>query len=204
MLQEALSECGWTEGARLRQQDASEAFGFITDKLQLPLLTLKTDLFHQGKHDKDDHKFITERLLDVAVPEEAPSDEPLPLEKCLEEYFNNKVEVRRELQRRNTKTREKEKDDVTHVEVVEAAPESPLPLESPMKTTPPRPLQPRDRATSIFSERRVEIVDDKSISKSDKAAIDQLRGNRKASILRKEVAMPAWQFVNLIREFVHS
>ena len=208
-LQEALSEAGWAEGGRLRQQDASEAFGFITDKLELPLLTLKTDLFHQGKFDKDDHKFITERLLDVAVPEEAPTDAPLPLEKCLEEYFNNKVEVRRELQRRNTVTEPKgasekdgEKGGPTHIETVEvpSGTETPISTETPNWKAAARPLHMRERAPSIFSERRVEIVDGVESDKVNKAATDQLRGQRKASV-RKEVAMPAWQFLNLIREW---
>ncbi|KAK2070754.1 hypothetical protein P8C59_005226 [Phyllachora maydis] len=69
-IQEALAECGWTDAKELEQQDTSEAFGFITEKLQLPLLALQVDLFHQGKGVK--------------------------LEDCLEEYFNNKVDVHRD------------------------------------------------------------------------------------------------------------
>lgn len=191
----------------MRQQDASEAFGFITDKLELPLLTLKTDLFHQGKHDKDDHKFITERLLDVAVPDEVPSDTPIPLEKCLEEYFNNKVEVRRELQRRNTISESKEtkgsgeKEGVTHVETAEVEPsaDSPRPWDTSPWVATTRPLHMRERATSIFSERRMEIVDGVEISQVEDSLREHLRGHRKASV-RKEVAMPAWQFLNLIRQ----
>jgi hypothetical protein len=45
-LQESLAECGWRDAANLRQQDPSEAFGFITGQLELPLLTLKMDLYH--------------------------------------------------------------------------------------------------------------------------------------------------------------
>jgi hypothetical protein len=102
-LQEALAECGWEEAAELRQQDTSEAFGFITEKLQLPLITMEMDLFHEGKAgDPDDHKLINERLLEVAIPQEHREGRPIRLEDCLEEYFNTRVEVVRRLDRRNT------------------------------------------------------------------------------------------------------
>lgn len=52
MIQEALAACGWADAKLLEQQDTSEAFAFITETLQLPLLTLQVDLFHQGKGDK--------------------------------------------------------------------------------------------------------------------------------------------------------
>jgi hypothetical protein len=102
-LQEALAACGWEEAAQVCQQDTSEAFGFITEKLQLPLLTMEMDIFHEGKGDAaDDHKFINERLLEVAIPQQAPEGRPIRLEDCLEEYFNARVEVVRRLDRRNT------------------------------------------------------------------------------------------------------
>lgn len=52
LIQEALAACGWSDAKLLEQQDTSEAFAFITETLQLPLLTLQVDLFHQGKGDK--------------------------------------------------------------------------------------------------------------------------------------------------------
>lgn len=98
-MQEALSECGWPEAANLCQQDASEAFTFVTEKLELPLLTLKMDIYHTGKEDvADDHKFINERLLEVAIPPEHEDGTAITLEECLEAYFNNKIEVKRYLQ----------------------------------------------------------------------------------------------------------
>ena len=98
LIQIALSECGWTDAAELRQQDASEAFTFITGRLELPLLTLKMDIYHTGKEDEnDDHKYINERLLDVAIPE-LEEGKVITLEDCLEEYFNNRIEVRRYLE----------------------------------------------------------------------------------------------------------
>lgn len=52
LIQDALAACGWKDAQLLEQQDTSEAFAFITETLQLPLLTLQVDLFHQGKGDK--------------------------------------------------------------------------------------------------------------------------------------------------------
>ncbi|KAM7217908.1 ubiquitin carboxyl-terminal hydrolase 14 [Rhypophila decipiens] len=94
-IQETLAACGWKDAQLLEQQDTSEAFGFITETLQLPLLSLQVDLFHQGKKDADDHKVVQERLLNLAVPAD-PEGKGLKLEDCLEEYFNNKVDVLRD------------------------------------------------------------------------------------------------------------
>ncbi|OAA67291.1 ubiquitin hydrolase [Niveomyces insectorum RCEF 264] len=94
-MQEALADCGWKDARLLEQQDTSEAFAFITETLQLPLLTLQVDLFHQGKRDDDDHKVVYERLLNLAVPPD-PEGKGLKLEDCLEDYFNTKVDVLRD------------------------------------------------------------------------------------------------------------
>lgn len=84
LLQDSIATCGWEEAANLRQQDASEAFTFITEKLDLPLLTLKMDVAHGGKEAADDdHRFVSERLLNLAIPD-APEGEPVKLESCLE------------------------------------------------------------------------------------------------------------------------
>jgi hypothetical protein len=94
-IQDALAACGWTDAQLLEQQDSSEAFAFITETLQLPLLTLQVDLFHQGKNDEADHKVVYERLLNLAVPPD-PDGKGLKLEDCLEEYFNAQVDVQRD------------------------------------------------------------------------------------------------------------
>ena len=94
-IQDALAACGWTDAQLLEQQDSSEAFAFITETLQLPLLTLKVDLFHQGKNDEADHKVVYERLLNLAVPPD-PEGKGIKLEDCLEEYFNAQVDVNRD------------------------------------------------------------------------------------------------------------
>lgn len=67
----------------------------MTETLQLPLLSLQVDLFHQGKKDDDDHKVVYERLLNLAVPPD-PQGKGIRLEDCLEEYFNARVDVSRD------------------------------------------------------------------------------------------------------------
>lgn len=207
-MQESLAECGWQDAARIRQQDASEAFAFITDKLQLPLLTLKTDIYHSGGDDKDDHRFITERMLDVAIPDNVPQGEVVTLEMCLEEYFNNRVEVKRHLQRRSTinsnpGTGERhssiDKGGATFVETteVESDRDSGYQQEAPL-TTLQRPLHMRQRAESIFSERKV------AVHKADAGVNGEnsVTGRGRANSTKKEVLMPAWQFLNLIRRLL--
>ncbi|XPS98991.1 hypothetical protein M3J09_008176 [Ascochyta lentis] len=218
-LQDALAECGWEDAANIRQQDASEAFTFITGALELPLLTLKMDIYHTGREDKeDDHKFVNERLLEVAIPEQE-GEGVITLEDCLETYFNNRIEVKRFLQRQNTigstrsadrqtMDRHPEKNETIHVESIELmGPESPM-VSTPISIAPPSPLTPmrptldnRRRADSIFSQ-RVKNAEDKKFD--EKKHLDEMLNNsssgrpRSASLLRKEVLMPAWQFFSLI------
>lgn len=176
---------------------------FITDKLEMPLVTLKTDIFHAGKEDaKDDHKFITERLLDVAIPARNSGDDPLTLEECLEEYFNNRVEVKRVLQRRNTAQSNNSRSSIDkvgamHVETLEVSSreDSPVSVEHGTVKMLQRPGLGRERATSIFSERKVQLrqVDSKDESSNESS------GRKRGNSVKKEVLMPAWQFLNLIR-----
>lgn len=211
-LQEALAQCGWEEAAQLCQQDASEAFTFITGQLELPLLTLKMDIYHTGKEDiADDHRFVNERLLEVAIPEDNPhSDEPIKLEECLEIYFNNRIEVRRHLERRNTLQSvqeneagqgSSEKSNVVHVETVEVASGSDSPAAptyssaSSIPKSPDKPINTRHRTDSIFSERHTEG------EPSDRKTPDGPGRPRAASLAKKEITMPAWQFFSLIRKF---
>ncbi|KAI9714801.1 MAG: hypothetical protein M1820_000090 [Bogoriella megaspora] len=193
-LQESLAQCGWNEARQLQQQDASEAFTFVTGKLELPLLTLKMDIYHTGKEDvADDHKFVNERLLEVAIPSPPSDGSMITLEDCLEHYFNNRIEVKRHLQRRNTlqsvkSSKELEvKGDILHIETIEVStPSEPSTPLSPSMST--RPVSARTRADSIFSQSEKKKPDEDS--KPD--------FKRRKSSLRKEVLMPAWQFFSLI------
>ena len=202
-LQWAIAECGWQEAAELCQQDASEAFTFVTEKLELPLLTLKMDIFHTGKEDEaDDHKFINERLLDVALPEDPNGKrKEITLEDCLEAYFNNRIEVRRYLERRSTLsstksgTDNKPKGGSIHVETVEIDPDSSL--ATPTSQFPPtRPTNKR-RSQSIIQER---YFPPRSESGYSSLAIVESKdsGRSRVGSVRKEVMMPAWQFFSLI------
>jgi hypothetical protein len=222
-LQDALAKCGWEDAAQICQQDASEAFTFITGALELPLLTLKMDIYHTGREDKeDDHKFVNERLLEVAIPEQE-GDHVTTLEYCLETYFNNRIEVKRYLQRQNTiasmKSRDEswmdkdpEKNDIIHIEAIEiSGSESPLvatptTLEPATPSTPKRPLlDGRRRADSIFSQKYARKSPDTQAFDEKRHLQDMLDNSsggrpRSSSLLRKEILMPAWQFFSLIRK----
>ncbi|KAK2766009.1 hypothetical protein FQN54_007524 [Arachnomyces sp. PD_36] len=219
-LQESLAECGWADAAELRQQDASEAFTFITEKLELPLLTLKMDIYHTGKEDlSGDHKFINERLLELAIPSETEDGKGITLEDCLETYFNNRIEVKRHLNRRTTLNSMSSIDSTSkgfasHVETVELSssqlstptggafsptfPDSVPPLPTLTETAPsPIPGVLRRRTTSIVQERFVPERDDSNKENNPGSkGRPEVRG-RKGSI-RKEVMMPAWQMFSLI------
>lgn len=208
LIQESLAECGWEDAAELQQQDASEAFTFITGKLELPLLTLKMDIYHTGREDvKDDHKFINERLLEVAIPADPPGDsQTITLEDCLENYFNNRVEVRRYLERRSTLSSVRSHDSTlkpgaVHVETVEVDPDS-SPV-TPLSSSPSTPSITRpstkQRSPSIIQQRFIpdlEAVGEKSISDTGSRPPT---GRIRTGSIRKEVLMPAWQFFSLIR-----
>ncbi|KAJ5524409.1 hypothetical protein N7494_011059 [Penicillium frequentans] len=218
-IQDALAECGWKDAAMLRQQDASEAFTFITEKLELPLLTLKMDIFHFGKEDaSDDHKFINERLLEVAIPPEPTDGQKLTLEDCLEAYFNNRIEVKRDLERRNTVSSTRSMDSLSiskgftsHVEEVETTPT--MTPDQSIHSTSPRAEKPSPWSSfSEFSEnlsarrigRRDSLVRERFVpdSSDDAAGAAESSASENApqrrGIYRKEVMMPAWQFFSLI------
>ncbi|KAF2404671.1 cysteine proteinase [Trichodelitschia bisporula] len=194
-MQDALGACGWEEASLLRQQDVSEAFAFITGKLNLPLLTLKMDVYHTGKEDKDDHRIVRERLLEVAIPPPPTDGSAVKLEDCLESYFNNKIEVKRHLQRRNTlqsvRASDIKKVNVAQVEHLE------LRSNSPSRTL-DRHFFPRDTndlAASIFSQRHVDVGE--LVEKRTRD--DMLLNSRtRSGTIRREVLMPAWQFFSLI------
>ena len=211
-IQLQLASCGWKDAAELCQQDASEAFTFITETLALPLLTLKMDIFHTGKEDtNDDHKFINERLLELAIPEERKDGHAITLEDCLEMFFNNKIEVKRyleSLERRNTLTSARSRASVSstkanasHVEVVEVGdliPSSPM-RRSQVGSNPSSPTTPtlqRRRAPSIIQEH---YINEKH------GLLEEVgEGNESHPRTRKEVMMPAWQFFSLIRKLSKS
>ncbi|KAL1954680.1 hypothetical protein VTO42DRAFT_832 [Malbranchea cinnamomea] len=218
LLQNALAQCGWPEAAQQIQQDVSEAFTFIADKLDLPLVTLKMDLFHGGKEDiGGDHKFVNERLLEVAIPPDPGNGEPILLEDCLELYFNNRIDVRRYLERQDslhtdgsysskTKCQDSEVNGcASHIETICPDPSANslgsdrtlLDSPSEMKDCDSicankAPLQ--GRTSSIVRSRFVPDSDDGDNIPDGKT--HQTR-TRKGNI-RKEVMVPAWAMFSLI------
>ncbi|KAG8532194.1 uncharacterized protein KY384_003835 [Bacidia gigantensis] len=200
-IQIQLAACGWDDAAELRQHDASEAFTFITETLELPLLSLQMDLFHVGKEDKeDDHKIVKERLLELAIPEQPPDGQEIKLEDCLEMYFNNRIEVRRyleEIGRRNTLSSVRSRDSIDstkgHASLIEveevgtSQPASPMPQSAPI-LSPVRPSIKRQRAPSIIQEHYID----------EKRGLLNSENEARSPRLRREVMMPAWQFFRLI------
>ncbi|KAF9118889.1 hypothetical protein BGW39_000784 [Mortierella sp. 14UC] len=73
-LRQHLYCCGWNcPGPRdppgsSRQEDSSELFMFLTEKLHLPYLPLEQRLLHGAKISADDDKVITERMLQISIP----------------------------------------------------------------------------------------------------------------------------------------
>lgn len=169
------------------------------------------DIFHPGKEEASvDHKFINERLLEVAVPEDPRDGLPITLEGCLETYFNNKIEVKRYLERRNTlnstlsrRSFSSLKAQVTHVETVEFKDQlNPTslkkgPFSSIIQNSASKTMNSRPEATSIVREY---FVSEKSEVPELASPIEEEnnQGRRRAGSLRKEIMLPAWQFFNLL------
>jgi len=174
---------------------------FLTDKLQLPLLELKVDLFYDAAKnvkDRDDHRVVQERLLDVAVPDEEASDRVIRLEDCLEAYFNNTVEVKRALERsssvRSNGSASSDKAEITHVETRELSASNPgTPISIHPPSNPLNRVSGRHRTDSLITT-RVEILKDATLDKPEPPMTSGIK--RKES---KEVGIPAYQFFNLMR-----
>jgi hypothetical protein len=192
------------------QNDASEAFSFITETLELPLLTMEMDIFHEGGGDKDDHKFINERLLEVAIPSPVEG-KAVRLEDCLEEHFNARVEVVRRLERRDTLNSissglspldemkdDEKRDDSEESEVIDIEhPSIYTPVSRSPTTT--RTSSSRQRAPSII--RRIVIPEDTGESSvASPVSASPRPGSIRKGAVRKEVLMPAWQFFRIIRK----
>jgi len=173
---------------------------------------MEMDIFHEGGGDKDDHKFINERLLEVAIP--APVEgRAVRLEDCLEEHFNARVEVVRRLERRDTlnslssglplldETKDDEKIDAAEAPEVIEMEYSTISTPTPRSPTTTRPSLSRQRAPSII--RRIIIPENEGESSMATPVSDspQPESIRKGAV-RKEVLMPAWQFFRIIRTYL--
>ncbi|KAH6652218.1 ubiquitin carboxyl-terminal hydrolase-domain-containing protein [Truncatella angustata] len=204
LIQEALAECGWSDARFVEQQDTSEAFAFITETLQLPLLPLQVDLFHHGKNDEADHKVVYERLLNLAVPPD-PDGKGINLEDCLEEYFNAQVDVHRDsFDDRKGGRREMTPTPTPQTPTAADAPLTPMSTRRwtahptpnlPTAQEPQSPTRPhRSRTESIIQ--RV-VLDDKNKAAASETGGLFHRAKRSVSVV-KAVTIPAWQFFRLI------
>lgn len=219
-IQVALAECGWKDAALLEQQDTSEAFAFIADALQLPLLALQMDLFHHGKGDVDDHKVVHERCLNLPIPPDTDG-KGIKLEDCMEAYFNNKVDVLRDsLEEKKSIDRPMLSPESTIRMVPEDGDETPRAEEenaqlqrrwtthgdvvhSPTSVSSPdfAPSGSRTRSTSIIQ--RIVVNEKHSGGPSADPETRSLlqRAKRTGSTVVKAVTIPAWQFYRLIRQY---
>jgi len=184
---------------------------------------LQVDLFHQGKKDADDHKVVHERLLNLAVPPD-PEGKGIKLEDCLEEYFNNKVDVLRDSLEEKAlgKTESAPGGAKSTIRVIteEGEASTSEPLESPqierrwsidgsIHASPVSMAGPssaqsfesrpagRHRSTSIIQ--RIIVGEEDAPEDDDRASMAK-RAKRAGSTMVKAVTIPAWQFFKLIRK----
>jgi len=83
-LRQHLYSCGWhcpgpmDPPGSSRQEDSSELFMFLTEKLHLPYLPLEQRLLHGARVSADDDKVITERMLQISIPTPEPGSSKNP------------------------------------------------------------------------------------------------------------------------------
>ncbi|KAJ2134364.1 hypothetical protein GGH17_002841 [Coemansia sp. RSA 788] len=93
-LRAQLVRCGW-EGAQ-GQHDAGELYMFLAETLRMPYLPLEVRMEHGADTDTDDSRIVTQRVIELALPDGAAS---VPLHTLLaQHFFDNRIEhVEREL-----------------------------------------------------------------------------------------------------------
>ncbi|KAJ2073426.1 hypothetical protein GGH13_002005 [Coemansia sp. S155-1] len=97
-----LHSCGWLNddngcppANRYTQQDASELYMFLMEKLQMPYLPLEVRMVHGADYDEADSRMVTQRVLELSLPDDDTDSlaQPLMLQSLLERYlFDNRVE----------------------------------------------------------------------------------------------------------------
>ncbi|KAJ2752932.1 hypothetical protein GGI19_003490 [Coemansia pectinata] len=97
-----LHSCGWLgddngcpPANRYTQQDVSELYMFLMEKLQMPYLPLEVRMVHGADYDEADSRMVTQRVLELSLPDDDSDslEQPLLLQSLLERYFfDNRVE----------------------------------------------------------------------------------------------------------------
>ncbi|KAJ4856151.1 ubiquitin carboxyl-terminal hydrolase domain-containing protein [Trichoderma breve] len=183
LIQDSMAECGWPEARLLEQQDASEAFAFFTEKLELPLLSLQVDLFHQGKFDKDDHKIVYERLLNLAVPSD--SDEDGTLNSPSQLLIPNQIQLIRDGESTAAPA-------AMTLSPVEMSPSKPLP-DVPLETNKEEKVEEEKLEEEDKEMTADEKVDEK---KAEEKKVDEEEGKDKVEEEKDEVRVPSSEQVN--------
>ncbi|RKF62412.1 putative ubiquitin c-terminal hydrolase family protein [Erysiphe neolycopersici] len=188
-LQDALAANGW-ENSPNDQQDASEFYGFIAQTLNIPLLSMKSKIFHHATPDEShDHRIVEEQVLNVSIPD-TEDCQPVPLERCLEGYLNNKVEITRSVPRVypfSTVRTDIDKELLCRWDTSRSTPSLPIsgrPPEIPSKNG----LQRCQTMKEIQNE---------NIISQDGGKVKNPYYTREVS--RKDVRILAWQFFNILR-----
>ncbi|CAD6501704.1 BgTH12-01954 [Blumeria graminis f. sp. triticale] len=185
-LQEALVACGW-EHNQTEQQDASEFYGFIAQTLNIPLLSMKSNIFHHATPDENhDHRIVEEQVLNVSIPD-TDDGQTIPLERCLEGFLNNTVEITRTLPRTDLfqSTRlDHENEMLCRSESTPCVPLSRSQAESSMLNN-----LARSRTVEETNVRRGSASDEKNST---------LQPAYQEGSTRKDVRILAWQFFNIL------
>ncbi|POS85212.1 hypothetical protein EPUL_003427, partial [Erysiphe pulchra] len=188
-LQNALTACGW-ENSPHDQQDASEFYGFIAQTLNIPLLSMKSKIFHHATPDEShDYRIVEEQVLNVSIPD-TEDYQPVPLERCLEGYLNNKVEITRSVPRIypfSTVRTDIDKELLCRWDTSRSTPSLPM-SDWPSEISCNNSLQRSQTMKEIQSE---------NISFQDRGKVKKLCSTREVS--RKDVRILAWQFFNILR-----
>ncbi|EKD18971.1 uncharacterized protein L3040_008559 [Drepanopeziza brunnea f. sp. 'multigermtubi'] len=229
-LQVAMADCGWENARTTQQQDVAEAFCHLADILGMPLLRMEMHLYHGAKEgDPDDHKFVEERLLNIAIPDHLPPGRTCwKLEEIMEAYFTSPIHVTRPLERSVTKS----SLQIANSHYDEQGEASTLPQinfpdhpfswstpDNPVTPATPRTSNSRDRSTSIIWA-RVQPPDKKPEDSPQSSTIDFLNMKTDTMLgpesidsgksfstplvrndsVRKEASVEAWQSFTIKHE----
>ncbi|KAI6251060.1 hypothetical protein HI914_00481 [Erysiphe necator] len=188
-LQDALAACGWQNSPN-EQQDASEFYGFIAQILNIPLLSMKSKIFHHATPDeRHDYRIVEEQVLNVSIPD-TDDCQPVPLEKCLEGYLNNKVEITRSVPRiypfSSVRT-DIDKELLCRWDTSRSTPS--LPISG-------RPPETSNNNSLKRSQTMKEFQNSNKLYR-DRVKLKKFQSTRDLSC--KDVRILAWQFFNILR-----